>query len=540
MNLLETVTGMPRRLGALKVLAETRILQPNRPDRFVGGVRAMARWGVSPAAGYAMGAARYPDEIAVIDEVGATTFKQMHERTNALAAGMRSLGIGEGDGVAVLCRNHRGFIEALIATAKLGADVLLLNTGFSGPQTCEVLDREGAAAIIFDSEFADVVAGAAEGRVQIVAWHDGHSPVVTIDQLVADNGGEEAEPPGRSSRVVILTSGTTGTPKGAARGTPKTLDSAVALFSRIPFRAREKTVIAAPMFHSWGLAHLTIAMGLSSTVVLRRRFDPEETLRAIATHRATVLAVVPVMMQRILALPPDIRGRYDVSSLRITAASGSALTGELAVQWMDAFGDNLYNLYGSTEVAWATIASPAELRAAPGTAGRPPLGTIVRIYDEKDEPVPDGQTGRIFVGNDMLFEGYTGGGGKDRIDGLMSVGDMGHFEDGLLFVEGREDDMIVSGGENVFPDEVEDLLGKHPDVADVAVVGVPDDEFGQRLKAFVVKQDGAKLTESAVKGHVKQHLANYKVPKQVVFLDELPRNASGKVLKRALREMESS
>jgi fatty-acyl-CoA synthase len=524
-----------RQLTALKVLADTGVFHPSRPDRFVGGVRALAKWGASPAAGYAMGAARYPDDIAVIDELGAATFKQMHERSNALARGLAALGVSAGDGVAVLCRNHRGFIDATLAACKLGADVLYLNTGFSGPQTCEVLDREGAAAVVFDSEFTDVVADAAEGRIAVVAWHDGHSPVPTLDALIADHPSGDVDPPGRSSRVVILTSGTTGAPKGAARSTPKSLDSAVALFSRIPLRSRDTTVIAAPMFHSWGLAHLTLGMALSSTVVLRRRFDPEDTLRAVATHRATALAVVPVMLQRILALPPDVRARYDTSSLRVVAASGSALTGELAIEWMDAFGDNLYNLYGSTEVAWATIATPAELRAAPGTAGRPPLGTVVRIYDEEDRPVPDGQTGRIFVGNDMLFEGYTGGGDKARIDGLMSVGDMGHFENGLLFVEGREDDMIVSGGENVFPDEVEDLLGRHPDVADVAVVGVPDPEFGQRLKAFVVKRDSAKLTEAGVKAHVRDRLARYKVPREVVFVDELPRNASGKVLKRELR-----
>ena len=539
MNVLGTVTstltGLPRQLSAIKVLADTGILHPTRPDRFAGGVLAFARWGATPAAGYASAAARYPDDIGLIDDLGALTFRQIHERSNALAHGLRSLGVGEGDGVGVLCRNHRGFVEATLAASKLGANVLYLNTGFSGPQTCEVLDREGASAVVFDSEFTDVVAGAAEGRVQVVAWHDGHSPVATIDHLIADHPSTDLTPPSTHGRVVILTSGTTGTPKGAPRSTPRSLDSAVALFSRIPLRARQKTVIAAPMFHAWGLAHLTLGMALSSTVVVQRRFDPEDTLRAIATHRASALAVVPVMLQRILALPEDVRGRYDTSSLKVVAVSGSALPGELANRWMDAFGENLYNLYGSTEVAWATIATPQELRAAPGTAGRPPLGTVVRILDKDDQPVPDGKTGRIFVGNDMLFEGYTGGGHKTVVDGLMSVGDMGHFEDGLLFVEGREDDMIVSGGENVFPSEVEDLLGRHEAVADVAVIGVDDDEFGQRLKAFVVTRDGADLNEGAVKEHVRAHLARYKVPREVVFLDELPRNASGKVLKRELK-----
>jgi fatty-acyl-CoA synthase len=532
------LTTISRQLASLKVLADTGMLHPNRPDRFVAALRAFGRWGPTPAASYLANALRYPDELAVIDELGAMTFKQLHERSNALAHGFRALGVNEGDGVAVLCRNHRGFIEATLACSKLGAHVLYLNTGFSGPQTCDVLDREDAIAVVFDSEFSEVVSGAGESRVQVVAWHDGHSPIPTIDELIADNESADLEPPSTHSRIVILTSGTTGAPKGAPRSTPKSLESVVALFSRIPLRARQTTVIAAPLFHSWGLAHLTLGMALSSTVVLQRRFDPERTLQAVATHRATALAVVPVMLQRIVALPEETKARYDVSSLKVVAASGSALTGELATKWMNSFGDNLYNLYGSTEVAWATIATPSELRQAPGTAGRPPLGTVVRIYDEDGRELPRGETGRIFVGNDMLFEGYTGGGSKTMIDGLMSVGDMGHFDaDGLLFVEGRDDEMIVSGGENVFPSEIEDLLGRHPDVADVALIGVEDDEFGQRLKAFVVKCPGASLTEAAVKGHVKEHLARYKVPRDVVFLDELPRNASGKVLKRELREL---
>jgi len=224
-----------------------------------------------------------------------------------------------------------------------------------------------------------------------------------------------------------------------------------------------------------------------------------------------------------------------VSSLRIVALSGSALPGELATRAMDALGDVVYNLYGSTEVAWATIATPEDLRAAPGTAGRPPLGTVVRLMDGEGREVPAGGTGRIFVGNEMMFEGYTGGGGKEIIGGLMSTGDVGRFDaDGRLFVEGRDDEMIVSGGENVFPREVEDLLADHPDVEEVAVVGVPDDEFGQRLRAYVVARNGAALDEDTVKRHVRENLARYKVPREVVFMDELPRNATGKVLKREL------
>jgi fatty-acyl-CoA synthase len=249
------------------------------------------------------------------------------------------------------------------------------------------------------------------------------------------------------------------------------------------------------------------------------------------------------MLQRILRLPEETLSAYDLSSLRITSASGSALPGELAIEWMDRFGDTLYNLYGSTEVAYATVATPEDLRAAPGTAGKPPRGTKIRLYDESGKEVPQGEVGRIFVGNEMAFEGYTGGGGKEVIDGLYSSGDVGHIDsEGRLFIDGRDDEMIVSGGENVFPREVEDLLADHDAVEEVAVIGVEDAEFGQRLKAFVVIRGGIEISAQDLTAHVKAHLASYKAPREVEFLDELPRNATGKVLKRELhaRDKETS
>jgi acyl-CoA synthetase (AMP-forming)/AMP-acid ligase II len=240
-------------------------------------------------------------------------------------------------------------------------------------------------------------------------------------------------------------------------------------------------------------------------------------------------------MQRILQLPKETLARYHLRNLRVTAASGSALPGPLAERWMDQFGDNLYNLYGSTEVAWATIATPRDLREAPGTAGRPPRATVVKIVDEAGEELPAGKTGRVFVGNEMAFEGYTGGGAKEIVEDLLSSGDVGHFDDeGRLFIDGRDDEMIVSGGENVFPREVEDLLAGHASISEVAVIGVDDEDFGQRLKAFVVPVEGAELDKDEIKAFVKANLARYKVPREVEFLDSLPRNATGKILKREL------
>ena len=340
-----------------------------------------------------------------------------------------------------------------MALSKIGANALYLNTSFAGPQLGEVVRREKAEAIIYDAEFADLLGGARRGRRRFVAWHHGeHLTDPTLEDLIEAGSQGSPSPPKQPGRVVILTSGTTGTPKGASRSQPKSLDPAVALLSSIPLRARRRTLIAAPLFHSWGLAHFTIGLLLSSTYILQRKFDPEATLAAIERTEANVLAVVPVMMQRIMELPAQTRRRYDTSSLEIVAASGSALPGELATSWMDEFGENLYNLYGSTEVAWATIAGPDDLRAAPGTAGRPPWNTVVRLFDEKRKEVAVGATGRVFVANQFEFEGYTGGGTKDAIDGLMSTGDVGHFDkEGRLFIDGRDDEMIVSGGENVFP-----------------------------------------------------------------------------------------
>ncbi len=348
-----------------------------------------------------------------------------------------------------------------------------------------------------------------------------------------DEGG--LQPPPEAGKVVILTSGTTGTPKGAQRKQPDSLAPIAALLDAIPLRAHQTTMIAAPMFHSWGMAHFLMGMSLGSSIVIRRRFDPEDTLAAIAHHRAATLVVVPVMLQRMVELPEEVLAKYDCSSLRVIAVSGSALPGDLATDVMDRFGDVLYNLYGSTEVAWATIAGPQDLRAAPGTAGRPPHGTIVRLFDDHGNEVPQGVTGRIFVGNDMAFDGYTGGGGKEMLSGLMSTGDVGHLDaDGRLFIDGRDDEMIVSGGENVFPREVEDLLAQHPDVLEAAVVGVPDDDWGERLRAFVVRALDSPISDNDLRDHVKQNLARYKVPRDIVFLDALPRNPTGKILKRDL------
>jgi len=523
-----------------RVLREAGIVGLSRPDTVAKVATTFVRWGASPATGIATAAHKYPHETYVIDERGSLSFERVHRRTNALAHAFAAMGIGYGDGVGIMCRNHRGFIEATLAAAKLGASALYLNTMFAGPQLVEVMRREGPKALVYDEEFAALLDGVDERVERVIAWSDGEPTEQTIDSLVAANDDSNLKPPPDKPRFVILTSGTTGAPKGAQRSSPDGLLAMAALIDEIPYRARETMMIAAPLFHSWGFFHFVVGLPTASTIVLRRRFDEEGTLRAVQDHRAQVLAVVPVMLQRILRLPEETLAAYDLSSLRITSASGSALPGELATEWMDRFGDTVYNLYGSTEVAYATVATPEDLRAAPGTAGRAPRGTVVRLYDDEGREVPRGEVGRIFVGNEMSFEGYTGGGGKEVIDGLLCSGDVGHIDpDGRLFIDGRDDEMIVSGGENVFPREVEDLLADRGEVVEVAVIGVDDEEFGQRLKAFVVLAGEETVSAEELKAHVKANLAAYKAPREIEFLDELPRNATGKILKRELHAREA-
>jgi fatty-acyl-CoA synthase len=506
------------------------------PHRLAKMLLAFERHGMLGGA-VAVGAIRHGDQAAVIDERGELSYKELHERSNALANAWRAYGLEPGEGVAILVRNHRGFLESVFAAAKCGARVVLLNTSFAGPQIVEVATREGTDLLVYDDEYAEVLEGIEEPpRGRWRAWVDEPGDD-TLDALI-DGGDTSAPPrPGTAPRITILTSGTTGTPKGAPRSEPKSLALIGGLLSKVPFKAGEVTELCVPMFHALGFAQAITGIGLGSTLVVRRRFDPEETLDSLERHRATAMVMVPVMLQRTLELGVEEIQKRDTSSLRIIFLSGSRLAPEVARRALEAFGPVIYNLYGSTEISYATIATPEDLEADPASVGKVVRGSVVKIIDEDGNEVPVGENGRIFVGNISQFEGYTGGGSKEEVGGLISSGDVGHFdENGRLFIDGRDDEMIVSGGENVFPAEVEELLLTHDAIEDAAALGVEDEKFGQRLQAFVVVRDGQSVSEDDLKAYVKENLANYKVPREVVFLDELPRNATGKVLKRELAE----
>ena len=507
------------------------------PHRLAQVLLSLERYGLLGAAG-AIGAIRHGERIAIIDERGELTYKQLDEHVNAIANAWRDQGLEAGEGVAILARNHRGLLESVFAAAKCGARIILLNTSFAGPQIREVAEREGTDLLVYDDEYSEVLEGIDEpphGRYRAWAETPGDD---TLDALIESGDRSGPPKPKTEAKVTILTSGTTGTPKGAPRSTPKSLGLLGGLLSKVPFKAGEVTELCVPIFHALGFAQALVGIGLGSTLVVRRRFDPELTLKSLEEHHATAMVMVPVMLQRTLELGDDKISAHDLSSLRIIFLSGSALSADVARRALKAFGPVVYNLYGSTEISYATIATPRDLEHDASTVGSVVRGSIVKIFDDDGNELPLGESGRIFVGNLSQFEGYTGGGSKEEIQGLMSSGDVGHFsEDGRLYIDGRDDEMIVSGGENVFPAEVEELLSSHQQIREAAVIGVDDEKFGQRLKAFVVTRE-EQLSEDDVKKYVKENLANYKVPREVVFVEELPRNATGKVVKRELVERE--
>ncbi len=534
-------------VGLIDTMRRAGVIAPMRPDRYLKIAAAMRREGMGITSGFASAAQRCPDRPGLIDELGTLTWRQLDERIDALAAALQEPGTTRV--IGIMCRNHRGFVETLVAGNRIGADIVLLNTSFAGPALADVVNREGVDTVIYDEEFTETVDRALADRpdaTRVVAWtEEPHGLAVKwLENLIADHQGRRPERSGRKSRMILLTSGTTGAPKGANQsGGGAGVGTLKAILDRTPWRAEEPIVIVAPMFHAWGFSQLVFAASMACTVVTRRKFDAEATLDLVDRHRATGLAVVPVMFDRIMDLPAEVRNRYSGRSLRFAAASGSRMRPDVVIAFMDQFGDVIYNNYNATEAGMIATATPQDLRAAPDTAGRPAIGTEIRILDPEFNEVPAGEVGSIYVRNDTQFEGYTEdspGKGKDFHAGFMSSGDVGYLDEaGRLFVVGRDDEMIVSGGENVYPIEVEKTLAAHPEVAEAAVIGVDDEQYGQRLAAFVVLVPGERPNEGAspetLKQHVRDSLANYKVPREIVVLDELPRGSTGKVLRGELQ-----
>jgi acyl-CoA synthetase (AMP-forming)/AMP-acid ligase II len=524
--------------GAMR---RARLIAPLRPDKYFRIAAAARREGATETVGFAIAARRCPDRPGLVDELGVLTWRQLDERSDAVATALQALSGGQvaPKTVGIMCRNHRGFVESLVGATRSGADVVLMNTSFAGPALAEVVKREGVDTVIYDEEFTaavDLALADSPDATRIFAWTDADADGVTVEKLITAHLGQRPRRLGKG-KLIMLTAGTTGTPKGAKRSGGGA-DALLAILNAIPWRADETTVVVAPMFHAWGFFQLVFSAMMACTVVTRRKFDAEATLELVDRYRATGLGVVPVMLDRIMDLPEEVRDRYDCRSLRFAAASGSRMRPDVVTAFMDRFGDIVYNNYNATEVGMVARAAPEDLRAAPETAGRPVEGTHIRILDEDLRDVLTGAVGQIFVRNSTQFDGYTSGATKDFHDGYMASGDVGYLDaDGRLFVVGRDDEMIVSGGENVYPIEVERMLAAHPAVAEAAVIGVDDQQFGQRLTALVVLEQGASATAEQLKQHVRDNLANFKVPRDVIFIDELPRSSTGKIVRRELRAL---
>lgn len=520
-----------RNIGVIRQVTASGVVR-TRAQAAVKQLLSLNKWGFNLAGGYAAGAAYSPDRLAVIDDRGDRTFAEMDYRTTALAGAMATAGFGAGDAIGLLSRNHAGMVETMVAAGKLGVDVALLNAGLAARTIEQIVQRHRLSALFVDGDLEELVQYL---HADLPRFNTDLRPPVpdryTIDDLI-EMGETDFRVPAHPGRLIVLTSGTSGVPKGARRPHPKGFGTIAALLSRIPLEMESAMLIPAPLFHTWGLAGLQLSTALRSTVILPERFDAQECLRLVAEHGVTTMIVVPTMVNRILDLPPAVRARYDTSSLRHVISCGAPLAGATVLRFMDAYGEILYNVYGSTEVSWATIATPADLRFAPTTAGRPPLGTRVAVLGPDHKPVPIGATGHVFVGNHMLFDGYVNAAPPDEAHGMLDTGDVGYFDvNGRLFIAGRDDEMIISGGENVFPRPVEEALSHLPQVSEVAVVGVPDPEFGQRLAAFVVKQEGSGLDPEMVRTYIRHRLSRFSVPRDVTFLPALPRGETGKILK---------
>ncbi|WP_246178701.1 AMP-binding protein [Actinomadura decatromicini] len=506
-------------LHATRAIRDAGVMHPVRPDRAARLFLAYARYGPTPATLGAMSALRFPTRTALIDEQGALTYAELEHRAAALATKLQPLTTQK---IGILCRNHRGFVEAVLAASRLGNDVVLLNTDFAPTQLGQVAERERIGLLLHDDEFTQTI-------------KDSGYKNQTLQPQTTETPSPQPVHPTRTSKIIVMTSGTTGTPKGASHDLSirSVLPAALSHLNRVPVRSGAPIVVAPPLFHILGFAYTTVALGMGLPLILNKRFDAHETLKSIEKHHAETLVAVPVMLQRIL---DEKKPRPE--TLRTVVCGGAALHPHLSTAFMDHFGDVLVNVYGATETGWATIATPTDLREAPGTVGRPSFRLTIKILDENNRELPPGETGEIYTSGGLRFAGYTGGGDKHRNhhDNLTSTGDLGHFDDqGRLFIDGRADDMIVSGGENVFPGEVETLLDAHPDIAEVSVTGVEDNDFGHRLAAHIVRKPESNLTADEVKAHVREHLARYKVPRDVHFVAELPRTSTGKVKSRALK-----
>jgi acyl-CoA synthetase (AMP-forming)/AMP-acid ligase II len=508
-----------------RALTSSGLLSPPTPLAALRLVREVYRGGTNLYTLLAIAAARWPQRTAIIDDDGAVTYRQLRAKTESLARELSCSGVEPGQAVGIMCRNGRDFAAAVYAAALVGADIVLVSTEFRTDALAAALSAHQVTTVLCDNEFGEQIRDASD------------SAMVVDPAAVPDEPGKRRPKVVASGRLVLLTSGTTGLPKGVPRSPRMSsgLGVGMTILERTRLRTGSRIAVAVPMFHGLGLGMLMLTMSLGGTVLTHRHFGAETTLAQASLQRADALSVVPIMLARILDLPQRVRARNPLSTLRVVISSGDRLDPSLARRFMDDYGEILYNGYGSTEVGIGAMATPLELRHAPETVGRPVAGCPVRIFDRAGRPVGPRVTGRIFIGGELTTDGYIGGGAKDVIDRFTSTGDMGYLDNaGRLYIVGREDDMIVSGGENVYPRALENALSAHPDVAENAVVGVPDEQFGRRLAAFVVPRPSGGVDASGLREYLKGKVSRFEQPRDIHIVDSIPRNPAGKVIRKEL------
>jgi fatty-acyl-CoA synthase len=503
------------------------------------------RGATGPATLIRISAATQPDREALISDARRLTFRDLDTRVDRLAAGLhRHHGLRRGDSAVLVMHNRGELLEAQAAMSRIGGGAVSVSWRSTEDELEYLVDHSGARAVIVESSVADATL-AIRDRLPRVPRENyigvGARRAGLVDYEHVLQGGaaavDEAAEPGA---VIIYTSGTTGKPKGAVRRFPREMQDAVLrLLLETPIHHDDRHLVVCPMYHSTAFGFIGFTMAVGGTVVIAPRFEPEAFLALVERERITTTAVVPTMLHRILELPDEVIGKYDTSTLRGVFSGGAPLSGTLARRFMERFGEVLFNFYGATETGVNTLATPAELLASPGTIGHAIDGNEIVLLDEDGNAVKPGETGELWVKNAMLVAGYHRDDDATRAsmrEGYFSVGDLAHVDSrGLFHIDGRKRDMIISGGVNVYPAEVEETLSRHPAIAEASVIGMPDEEWGERVRAFVRLTDGQTVSAEDVIAFAREHLAGPKCPRDVVFLDELPKNPTGKVLKRELR-----
>jgi fatty-acyl-CoA synthase len=518
-------------------------------DGLVEVTRRVAAGDLHPAVLWPIYAADMPDKPALVQGERCLTWLQANTRINRLANALHSVGVESGDRIAIMLRNSIEWFEAMAACQKIGTSAVFVSYRYTPPEVRYLLQDCGASLILFDAAHARVVGeataglGFAKDRRIVVGPEEERSDDLPYEIFLAL--GSEREPPADwrrgGNRTILYTSGTTGRPKGAVRDLARAnLTEVLGLLRRLPFRRSDRHLVAAPLYHATGSGFAAIHLSLGATIYIMEKFDPLQFLVVVDRERITTTALVPTMLRAILEQPADQRAKFDSSSLRLIVTTGSTLSEGVAAAAHEAFGDVVYDLYGATEMGHVAVASPADKRACPGTVGRPIPGVEVLLLDERRHPVPDGEVGELFARSSLTIEGYHGNEAAtraSRFGDYFSVGDLAVRDPGgYLRLVGRKADMVITGGENVYPAEIEAVLGAHPAIREAAVIGVPDETWGEALVAFVVFRASSEVaSQEELIAFCKRSLAGYKVPRRFEQIGELPRNPTGKVLKDELR-----